>query len=306
VEKAIQNMLIDASEGLEEKVENLEDSRNFNDIKYFDEETTHDIKRMKSEMDKCGEEYRELKITPRNENENESKAKWRCHMCNKTFKFIRQMQKHYISDHQKLDCFKCNFCDFETKSNASLTKHQNTHTKEQVYFCDECDKRYLDNSDLIKHKASHAGSVQCDACNKSLKSTFYLNRHMRIMHSIKEDKESYVCDVCPSIFKFKEYLKRHVKKVHCEYSFMCSMCDKKFKTKYHLTQHELLHTGELKTSECKICGLLLKGRNGVKSRLTAHMESHTVAGSNIQCENCEYYFRGQTNLTQHKLIHHSQ
>ena len=311
VEEAIKNLLVNANEGFEGKVENLDSFGQSQDFDGLDEETTVEskYKGMKSEIDQYAEEYLEVKVKSGNECLSETKAKWRCHMCNKSFRFIRLMQKHFIKDHEKLDCFKCKYCDFETKNNASLTKHENTHTKERIYFCDECDKRYLDKSDLIKHKASHAGSVHCDLCNKSVKSTFYLKRHMRIMHSLTEDKESFVCEVCPSMFKLKEYLNRHVKKVHCEHSFMCAMCDKKFKTKYHLTQHELLHTGEFKTSKCQVCGLVLKG-NGIKSRMNSHLESHTkkhpVAGYNIQCENCEYYFRGQTNLTQHKLIHHSQ
>ena len=304
VEEGIKYLLTDEGEGVEGKTENLESMSQ--DFKDFDEETILENERMKTEI---AEEYLEVKIKSRNKHLGENKAKWTCHVCEKSFRFIRLMRKHFVNDHENLNCFKCKYCGFETKNNASLMKHENTHTKERVYLCEECDKRYHDRSDLIKHKASHAGSVQCDLCEKSVKSTFYLKRHMRKMHSITKGEESFVCDVCPSSFKLKEYLTRHVKKVHCEYSYLCAMCEKKFKTKYHLTQHELQHTGEFKTSACNLCGIILKG-NGIKRRMNFHLESHSkkhpVTGYNIQCEYCEYYFRGQTNLVQHKLIHHSQ
>ena len=234
----------------------------------------------------------------------ESRHKWSCQTCSQSFKFIHYLQVHNQKEHGITNCFKCQYCDFDTTSNPSLKKHENTHTKDKFFLCDECDKRYNDISDLSKHKASHAGSVKCDLCSKTLKSTFCLSRHKRRMHGQNgktENDEKHICEVCSSVLKTREYLYKHMKKVHCEPSLMCSMCDKKFKTKYHLKQHEGLHTGDFKTTECTVCGLVIKGNS--KSRITSHMESHSKT-TNLKCENCEYYFRCQSNLVQHKQIYH--
>ena len=91
--------------------------------------------------------------------------------------------------------------------------------------------------------------------------------------------------------------------VHCESSYFCSFCDKKFKTKSQLTQHEVYHTGDIKTTECKVCGVAVKGSG--KSRMASHMESHLKKTmTNLECENCDYHFRCQTTLIQHKQMYH--
>ena len=92
-----------------------------------------------------------------------------------------------------------------------------------------------------------------------------------------------------------------MKNVHSGYSFMCSICDKKFKTKYHLTQHEEYHSDDTGTTECKVCGTIIKGKR--KRNVEIHMETHSKTNY-MKCEKCEYYFRWQTNLIKHYQMYH--
>ena len=194
--------------------------------------------------------------------------------------------------------------ELESNTMECLANKANSESKKEFYDCDKCDKRYSHTSALNKHKPLHDGSVHCDLCDKTYKSAFNLTRHLHLMHSTKDKKEEYVCEICPSVSKSKNNLYHHMKYVHCsERTYMCSMCEKKFKNKSNLSQHEALHTGDFKTSKCNVCGVIIKGSG--KSPMEYHMKSH-VKKSNWKCDNCGYYFRGQTNLLDHNEIHHAE
>ena len=231
------------------------------------------------------------------------KEKWTCHICSMSFNFVNGLQEHTRNNHETANFLKCQYCDFETNSNRNLKRHENNHTKPNQFACDECGKTYSDKGDLKKHKTSHAGPVQCDLCDKTVKSTFRLSRHISSMHGDDAESGKFICEVCSSTLRTKEYLKRHMKNVHCGYSFMCSICDKKFKTKYHLTQHEEYHSDDTRTTECKVCGTIIKGER--KRTIEIHMETHSKTNY-MKCEKCEYYFRWQTNLIKHNQMYHGQ
>ena len=63
-------------------------------------------------------------------------------------------------------------------------------TQNNLFACDECGKTYSDKGDLKKHKTSHAGPVQCDLCDKTVKSTFRLSRHISSMHGDDAEMEN--------------------------------------------------------------------------------------------------------------------
>ena len=182
----------------------------------------------------------------------------------------------------------------------------NIHTKEIQYPCDECEKICYDVLSLRKHKTTHIVEFNsnCSECDKSFKSAFHLKRHAtRIHRKVVDsiDKNQYMCDICSSVFQLKEYLKRHNKNVHSGLLFFCSFCEKSFKKNVSLKEHEADHKGNMKTMECKVCCLVLKGsRKGIMDR---HMKTHSNLSS-VKCDQCEYHFRSQMSLIRHIGLSH--
>ena len=235
------------------------------------------------------------------------RKKWVCHVCDMTFRFIEELRKHALESHQSLNFLKCKYCDFETNTNQHLKRHENIHTKEKQFPCDECSKLFLELGDMKKHKSSHSDtlSVKCDLCDKTLKSTFYLSRHKKLMHNKLEgenEDKKFLCELCSSELRTKDYLRRHMKKVHSGYLFMCSHCDKKFKTKGHSKEHEEIHTGDIKYTECTVCGFTTRD---LKRDIERHMKTHYNTNS-LKCDKCDYHFRSQMYLIDHDRIAHQE
>ena len=107
---------------------------------------------------------------------------------------------------------------------------------------------------------------KCDECDHVAKSKFNLNQHKQARHGSR----SFFCPECDYTATTMKYLKDHIESIHMEKKYKCDFCD------FFASLPRLL-------------------RKHVKA----------VHGDVIECDECDYTTRRQSNLNQHKRKKHS-
>lgn len=139
--------------------------------------------------------------------------------------------------------FKCDFCEYSTKTNRTLSRHMRVHIGERLFQCKFCCIQFTQKGNLNAHMKKHsdlfayqcsncrlgftqkepwqlhescctAKQYECHLCTKK----FYqrksdLIRHMRIWHT---DDRPFICLDCPQRYHLKHELLRHIKCHHKE------------------------------------------------------------------------------------------
>ena len=118
----------------------------------------------------------------------------------------------------------CPQCNEIVKKN-SLKYHLYKYHNEGGLCCDTCGKRVFNSQELSTHQNIHIEekTVPCAFCDKMFKSKFYLDRHIKTVHTSNEDKP-----------------------------FHCTQCGKGFVNKQNLEGHMNMHLG-LKPYKCNHC-----------------------------------------------------
>ena len=173
-------------------------------------------------------------------NPSSDKLKFKCVKCEFRSKTRKEVNKHYIDNHEPLLCDKCNKL-FNTPSSLSL--HMYDH-EEQRFKCELCNKGYHFKGQLKQHKADHnkTPSFQCMRvdCGRWFKRkgdlVLHLETHKNLVWSCNECDHKTTCE---------KYLKEHVRDKHrtdeANFRFKCAICNKKFLYRTQLTRHAETH-----------------------------------------------------------------
>lgn len=141
--------------------------------------------------------------------ENTLEAKFKCHVCVKSFITKSGRNKHLRNQHPDE---KPDFADEENRTGGS--EKLNKNEKPKIFQCSMCPKKWKTKSELKNHLHSHS------------------------------QEKPFVCEICGHAYKHKAALDVHVDMHNGVCPFTCIYCEKQFTQKGALRRHLPIHTGK--------------------------------------------------------------
>jgi hypothetical protein len=183
------------------------------------------------------------------EMESNAQEHLQCELCNKHFRYQRNLRSHVNSFHDEEDSYKCGLCSSQIKSRQNLKRHleeqhevfdlENPIHRKEVndFVCEMCKMRFKRKGNLAAHMKVHSSSEDkfiCTDCGKQFTTKFNFNRH-QLIHT--NDREKYLCSLCEKNFTSKGQLGRHMAGVHHVTVYSCNFCDITFNRLDNLNAH---------------------------------------------------------------------
>ena len=131
-------------------------------------------------------------------------------------------------------------------------------------MCSQCGRKFAKQSQLNEHqsqcssddptKDSSKDPFQCDLCNQTFPTEFYLNKHTLIFHRIKK----FECKFCHARFKIEKFHRAHEDKCDGNVSiargmYNCRECRQQFETQIDLRRHQVKLHGQADKYQCSEC-----------------------------------------------------
>lgn len=88
-------------------------------------------------------------------NESEGDVRYKCLICEKSFKSRNNRKYHLFCDKSRSKPFQCDRCDKQFITLAHMNYHQNTHDTDKQFTCSHCQKVYSGPMALRKHMKKH-------------------------------------------------------------------------------------------------------------------------------------------------------
>lgn len=220
----------------------------------------------------------------------------KCPLCNKMFKHIYFLKKHFRSFHH---------LDFGTFVKSCTDK--------------EPDVSRNPRSEALRAQSTEQKGCTCLDCGHWVSSRVELNYHKRVCANRFVPKTLFSCTLCAKgKFPSRLELYDHMREMHSEdaqlinsLTFTCDVCDAKFSEKASLLRHRTEQhpdyspdqknlSGSVKR-RCLDCGLMV-----MDSQFNFHKEScnqHLVSKPFV-CFDCHEQFSTRNQLTKHKRAEH--
>ena len=168
------------------------------------------------------------------------RGSFHCVKCRKVFDTDVELKNHEQS-HLSSNVLMCDFCEFTTKTNGSLSCHIRCVHDETVHVCDICSGSFKGKLKFDLHtKRTHAEMKPCTECGYLVKN---ITRHIRTKHTANADKK-YKCDHCGKGFVEKQKLNIHMNSVHtketkyeCRYNCGAASSEKGNRKKHEIQKH---------------------------------------------------------------------
>lgn len=204
---------------------------------------------------------------------------------------------HHMSSHYRNYC--CKKCGAGYITIAALRKHGKTHAQ-GVFPCDYCEKSYTSLTKKRNHeKGVHTGGWlrnKCPHCPQIFVSYYDRSEHLVKVHN--ETPIIYPCNACNKTYKKKFELNRHIKHHHLQQkNYLCDKCNAKFFSKRGLADHLSRHSGGMVCS-CDVCGKSFLRMRTLKEHMKLHDDD-----KRYQCEICQKTFMQKCSLKSHVRLH---
>lgn len=165
--------------------------------------------------------------------------------------------------------YRCGVCNESFKEPEQLSEHGCTAGRDRSYPCLPCSKHFLQESHLKKHQLTEHPSqpymYQCNECHISFTYRNHYHNHLKKhcsgvttdIHVSSKDFETvtdkiFKCPICPLSFDQAMELSSHLS-VHSENSHKCRTCKLSYPSKSKLAEHERCHLTAATQYECTRC-----------------------------------------------------
>ncbi|CAK1554344.1 unnamed protein product [Leptosia nina] len=227
----------------------------------------------------------------------ESGQNYTCVICSVVHISFKNLYQHMNSHYRNYCCKKCG-TGYVTI--AALRKHDKTHYQGN-FPCSHCDKVFMSQTKKRNHeKGVHTGGWRrnkCPHCPEVFVSYYDRSEHMVKVHN--EQPLIFPCNACNKTYKKKFELNRHIKNHHLQQkNYLCDKCNAKFVSKRGLIDHMAKHTGLIDHCSCDICGKTFLRQRTLKEHLKLHANN-----KRYQCEVCKKTFMQKCGLKSHVKLH---
>ncbi|XP_063837108.1 zinc finger protein 652-B-like isoform X4 [Ostrinia nubilalis] len=180
--------------------------------------------------------------------EEDSKKKFLCEFCARTFTTLFFVKNHLQIYHSQE--FICGTCNKKFQNGCQLRKHLAIH---KLFDCPDCDGTFS-KIELGYHRADAHGAPipTCGVCGYRTLNKSQMMNHQRRVH-MKERTIPCPFSQCDMMFYNQNHLRQHLVKHNPVKKFECKYCLKSYPRQNTLMRHERIHTGD-KRKVCKICG----------------------------------------------------
>ena len=246
--------------------------------------------------------------------EHSQEGDFKCQNCNFKTKTFCALEDHAKEKHEDRKAFSCEICNTEYTKHERFAYHMSTKhgvgKEVKMATCSICMGKYPKQM-LKKHmKTAHGETekpqrINCDICGESYASKTGLTNHINRQHLAKSKEKKYSCDVCDFKTTTRQIAKEHKVRMHTtEARFECEKCDFKTKLKRDLKVHDNKRHREKVCSLDYKCNVCLKHFPN-SSALRLHVMSHDKSNrKDLPCELCDYATIDLARLKNHVMQKH--
>jgi KRAB domain-containing zinc finger protein len=143
-----------------------------------------------------------------------SEKKFNCTQCNREFNGSSNYKAHLLTHTNNPRPFQCDLCPKKYTSKHEIKQHLMATHSDKNFKCNECDFTTKTKKCLNTHKKrihSNLKPFSCQICDKKFKAKFEVQRHHQAVH--KTDKD-FDCKTCGKMFGTRQILRHHERNVH--------------------------------------------------------------------------------------------
>ena len=235
-----------------------------------------------------------------------------CKDCSFQAKTKHYMQYHMKSFHDGITTLKCDQSEFKFEykagSDRKMLIHKETMHGKTIYKCDHCDYESKSRPYFTKHKKDHVRpKIVCGQCKFSTKLATFLKYHIKSAH----EGFTWPCDACDRKFNTPALLRLHKGSEHEQklYTRSCTICDFTVETKdnkrttHQMNNHmDAIHLDIIYDCQEQECSYTTKSSQKMKR----HTKYHKIRKSNISfvCDQCSYTSKQKGHLDIHVRSKH--
>ena len=151
--------------------------------------------------------------------------------------------------------FKCDLCDYQANTKASIYTHKKTKhfimmsdedlvRRSQAYKCSRCAFTTYSSSHLRNHEATHISKEyklhSCKICDFRGSRADHIRNHILSVHE-KKEKTLLTCEKCDFTAKAQKTMQNHVSKCVGTHPYTCTKCEYKTAVLKNLYAHAETH-----------------------------------------------------------------
>ncbi|XP_058816451.1 zinc finger protein 658B-like isoform X2 [Topomyia yanbarensis] len=252
----------------------------------------------------------------------------RCCRCKQKLSTMEEVREHSktvhlsmkVTDPARIEArpYECGICFKRYTTKKALGLHKQQLYIENQHKCDQCEADFKSEASLNAHKETHTADVvqqysnrkgqqpRCCACYEQFESDEQLKQHANEIHlpetlAIEDTNNQYQCDLCYRRYKNVRILREHQLKPYRLQQYQCSTCGRIFRDKGAVADHERSHLNE-RAYVCPVCAKPFV----MKDSYRKHVKAHSLAEDRFKCDICGKGFKTKANLKGHFITHNPQ